>query len=164
MVVERNEIPGFEDFYKPLTSREQTLPKLQALRTRLMVDVSNVDLFEALADTFATLQTEEFESGKVYDDVGTVAEKWEAADEVYPSGSGGPCIGFDRAPGPRYRREEIFMVSDEINMKGALYFIRDSEENVITELRGEDIEEFEPSNDVKQKILDACIAGFSSQS
>ena len=160
MAVERDEIPGFEDFYKPLTSREETLPKLQALKAKPISDVSGVDLFEALADAFATIATEDFETG-VVDPGGAAAEEWEATDEVWINNPQ-TCIGSYRVPGPHYRSEQFFMTDDDINRKGSVYFSRDSEGHIITQLRGEDIGDYELPDDVKHKILDVCLAGFSS--
>lgn len=66
------------DFYNPITDRVKTLEKLTALSTK---EPTDVELFEAIADTFATKVTIDFEAGEVSPD-GFRALDWQRTDEV----------------------------------------------------------------------------------
>lgn len=73
-----NEVLKPVDFYNPITDRVKTLEKLTALPKKELTDV---ELFEAIADTFATKATIDFEAEEVSLG-GFRALDWQRTDEV----------------------------------------------------------------------------------
>lgn len=70
-----------EDFYAPLLVRTETLAKLDSLHAKPQGELTDEDVFQAVADTFATIGREDFERGETGPE-GFTPVDWEKNDEI----------------------------------------------------------------------------------
>lgn len=70
-----------EGFYSPLLSRAETTARLDSLHAKPQEQLTDEDMFQAIADTFATIGREDFEHGETGPE-GFTPVDWEENDEI----------------------------------------------------------------------------------
>ncbi|OGH24107.1 MAG: hypothetical protein A3B47_04535 [Candidatus Levybacteria bacterium RIFCSPLOWO2_01_FULL_39_24] len=156
-----NEAPKPIEFYNPVTDRAKTLEKLTVLSKK---EPTDVELFEAISDTFATMSTIDFKAEKteILNGEEFKAREWWLEDECsFPTKSSGHVHVSYWRPEEEGMSEEAYIAiggTTDINFKrdglgsiGAYKYSYEKEDDFI----------YEAPSDQRKIIIETLLEGLN---